>query len=197
MNKMRTIRDYCGGMIEAERFPCPIKIFDWVAHISGSCIGIINDPNQPYVLLKEQGKYFNVTQTFPQELPRPAIAIASECHQNVWWYITSLARKHPHLLSEVRFAIGAYGMWIISPTSGKKHYFVCNHSFITYQGSVVDITPLPQNGEMYEVDQYFGIEYEIPHVVEKLGSLIKRTDGEPRISISMLGAVYQKLYSGE
>jgi hypothetical protein len=164
---------YCkSGLVGGEERTEAIPLHEWCSLVS------VSDAYTRYYydFLVEQGKYHReIYQVHPELLERPLQVDPKECHNNTIFYAEQLHKNQPQVLEKVRFVSGLFSMKASKEgVPHGKEYFIGHHSFLIYDGIVVDSTVLAFPPVYYSVDQYFGVSFSIPDVIEKYKTLQKR-----------------------
>lgn len=148
-----------------ERLGARIPLHEWIKNILKEYPGLAM-----YELLVEGGKYFTESLACPPKgVMLPTVVENLQCHANNMLYIDTLSKKQPEVLGDFNFVCGFYGLkakegYCVPPD---LQYHIGHHSFMTYKGSIVDFTLLKYPPTRYEIDQYFGVAFEIDTVLAR------------------------------
>ena len=117
-------------------------------------------------ILQNHGKDFSdgVWQTFPKNLPTPIKTASHECHLNSVFYAIQLMNYFHGDSTAFKFITGYHGMMSIEKTDD---YFISSHSYLWFEGKILDCSLINHPPMGYIVDQYFGVAYDPRIVIKK------------------------------
>jgi hypothetical protein len=113
--------------------------------------------------LEKNGETINteVLSSFPQNFPKPRRSKEYYCHSNTLLYTYQLMNHFKGDDSRLKFVTGMYRLSAISDkVPSTQKYIIGHHSFLTYDGKILDPTIMCNPLTYYKVDDYFGIVHE-------------------------------------
>jgi hypothetical protein len=181
---------YVGDFLAGEEMHEKMSLQLWVKN------AISEGPSSSkiYSFLSEAGKYFNhKLNEYPTEIPRPAGAVLHSCHENTLKYAALIYANYPHLLQNFEFVSGVYGIRVNDPYT-LIPYAISNHSFLTYKGAVLDCTSLEYASILYEADEYYGVAFEIPIVMQAYKTFCENLKENESVTISLIEILLNEPY---
>jgi hypothetical protein len=152
-------------MVTSEVLKDHINLETWLIKILES-----HHNRNPHIwqILKQEGQYFyNPLKEYPKNIKTPDYVERGRCHHNNLIFAQILFDNHRDIIDDFRFVTG---LWLrkaknINPLSD-TNYWVGPHSFLTYKENILDCGALTNPPISYEILQYFGISFEIEHVLK-------------------------------
>ena len=139
-----------------------------------------------YTFLINNGTYFKIPSEVPDIL-LPQKTMAYHCHSNCTHYLSTVKEEKPILLDKIHFVTGLYGCIANNAcVPPEKRYFIDHHSFILYNGAVIDWTVLNHPPKYYDVDQYFGVMFSPKIVLDAIDELELRNLNGPMVPLMIL-----------
>lgn len=187
MAKLYTEKGILAGEDLSERVP----IRQWIKNNMREEI----PPHSIYSFLLDKGKYFSKRlSAYPQEVVTPYRVQHRYCHENNILYAVVLTENQPEILAHFKFVSGFYGVKAIDGSVPVDTcYSIHHHSFMTYKGAVLDCTVLQHPPLKGEVDQYFGVAFDLQTVVNAFDDFAKiHTDITVFSPLEFLNGPYSK-----
>lgn len=166
------IEYWVDNMVMTQTFREHIDLDVWLRNIVDNYKG---KKQHVWEVLKMSGQYFgNPLKEYPKNIKTPERVERGRCHHNNLLYAQILYDNHRDILCDFKFVTGVWlrkAKWI-NPYSD-TNYCGGPHSFLTYQGNVLDCGAITNPPDFYEITQYFGISFEIQHALESYSTLEK------------------------
>lgn len=141
-----------------------------------------------YQFLLEAGSCFSNAPRltcYPNGVIAPYKVEHLQCHANNILYAAVLSENQPKVLNDLQFVSGFFGMKAKKdyPVPIGREYFIGHHSFMTYKGALLDCTMLQHPPRAYDIDQYFGIAFDLNTVVRKYDILMEEGVEIPKVIV--------------
>ncbi len=158
------------GVLGGEERSSPINIVKWLREAFTS----EEKGKDHFDYLLKHGVYFRtILEEYPSEIPKPKNKIERlNCHMNSLIYAIQLFDELPEKRNSFYFVTGMYSLESKSSSVPlDRRFFIDHHSFISYNGRVIDPTLIEHPAKFFSKKEYYGVLIPFDQIVSIYDSL--------------------------